>query len=191
MTENRKRPVWLTLTSGLLGMLVGAGAVWLVTARDEPPRAAAPSPTEAAPSPTEAAPSPTEAAPSPTEDRPVVASGVIAGDRWRIEVRKDEPTGWCLIVTRGPGTSSFCSFDEEEELDLHQGLGLVFGIVTKKAFFMEAKGANRRRMPARIVETPPRLDLPFNIVVAFPGPNQVGNYYIRAFNKYGNKIKRS
>jgi hypothetical protein len=176
MTEKRQHLVALTLTGGILGILIGAGgAVWIAAARNEPPRAAAPSPTEAAA--------------SPTGDPPVVASGVIAGDRWRIQVSQHEPTGWCLIVTRGAGTSSYCSFDGEEELDIHQGLGLEFGTVTKKAFFVEAKGANRRRMPARIVETPPRLALPFNIVVALPGPSQVGDSWIRVFNKYGNKIK--
>jgi hypothetical protein len=185
MTENRRRLTGLTLTAGLLGIVIGAAAVWMVAGRNEPPRAAPPQPPEGAPP-----QAPEEAAPQPSEGRPVLASGVIAGDRWELRLSHDEEVGWCIIVTRGPGTSSYCSFDTEKNLDVKQGLGLAFGTVTKKAFFLEAKGSNRRRMAARIIETPLRLDLPFNIVVALPGPNQPGDIGIKAFNSHGNGINR-
>jgi hypothetical protein len=160
----------------LLGLAIGAAAVWIVVGRNEPPRGAIPQP-------------PGTTAPQASGERLALASGFVAGDRWRVRLSQDEGTGWCITVTRGPGTSSYCSFDAEKNLEIRRGLGLYFGTVTKKAFFLEAKGSNRRRMAARIIETPPHLDLSFNIVVALPGPHQPDLRRMKAFDSHGNPIK--
>jgi hypothetical protein len=134
----------------------------------------------------------TRLADQPMFDRPekqaVLASGVFRRAAWQLEVTyDDDPEGWCLVMSRGPGTSRFCSFTGKEPLELRRGLGFVFGTIDQNVAFVETKNIDvHRRVETRIFEIPSALEAPFDVVLALP--KRVGDIEMRIFDHRGEKI---
>jgi hypothetical protein len=133
----------------------------------------------------------TRPADQPTFNRPekqtVLASGVFRRAAWQLEVTYDDEVGWCLVMSRGPGTSRFCSFTGKEPLELRRGLGFVFGTIDKNVAFAETKNIDvHRRVETRIFEIPSALEAPFDVVLALP--KRVGDIEMRIFDHRGEKV---
>jgi hypothetical protein len=122
------------------------------------------------------------------EKRAALATGVFRGVSWKLEVTHDNEVGWCVHVTRGPGTSRYCSFTGEKPLEIRPGLGFVFGTVTKRAASVRAKDIDYRRpVDVRILEIPHGLDAPFDIIFAIPRSN--AGMKVKAVDQRGETIQ--
>ena len=125
----------------------------------------------------------------PPEERAVLASGVFRRVRWQLDVTHDDSDGWCLVVTRGPGTSRFCSFTGEKPLEVRRGLGFVFGTVSKRVEYVRAAEEGFGRLvDIRIVEIPSALEAPFDILFAIP--HSGGDVSMKAFDRHGERLQR-
>jgi hypothetical protein len=125
----------------------------------------------------------------PPEESAVLASGVFRRVAWQLEVTHDDSDGWCLVVTRGPGTSRFCSFTGEKALEIRRGVGFVFGTVSKRVEYVRASEQSFGRLvDIRILEIPEALDAPFDIVFAIP--HSGGNVSMGAFDRHGERLQR-
>jgi hypothetical protein len=122
------------------------------------------------------------------EKRATLASGVFRGASWELRVTYNDEAGWCLVITRGPGTSRYCSFTGEKPLEIRPGLGFVFGTVTKRAASVRAKDVDYHRpVDVRILEIPHGLDAPFNIIFAIPRSN--AGMKVKAIDQRGETIQ--
>lgn len=135
----------------------------------------------------------TRPADQPTFNRPekqtVLASGVFRRAAWQLEVTYDDEVGWCLVITRGPGTSRFCSFTGEEPLEIRRGVGFIFGTVSKRVEYVRAhEDGFGRPVDVRILEIPEALDAPFDIV--FVIPHSGDDVSMKAFDRHGERLQR-